>query len=202
MATTATGSGTTGSGTRRATALPPAERRAAIVEAVGPLLREHGAAVTTRQIAEAAGIAEGTIFRVFADKDELLGAAVDDALDTSDLEAALGAIPADLPLDARITAAVDILQRRVTDVWQLLSALGPAGRRRARQPMADGPILDSAALTALFASADEALRIPPEAAARLLRALTLAMTHPMFAADATDPAEIAAVVLHGLVVEP
>ena len=42
-----------------------------IVAATLPLLLEHGELVTTRQIAEAAGIAEGTIFRVFADKDEL-----------------------------------------------------------------------------------------------------------------------------------
>ncbi len=56
---------------RRAESLPPDERRAMIIEAMLPLLLEHGEMVTTRQIAEAAGIAEGTIFRVFADKDEL-----------------------------------------------------------------------------------------------------------------------------------
>ena len=56
----------------RAAALPPEERRAAIIDAARPLLIEHGENVTTRQLADAAGIAEGTIFRVFADKDELL----------------------------------------------------------------------------------------------------------------------------------
>ena len=48
-----------------------------IIEAMLPLLLEHGEMVTTRQIAEAAGIAEGTIFRVFADKDELIAAVVE-----------------------------------------------------------------------------------------------------------------------------
>jgi len=60
--------------TTRATALPPDERRSMIVAATLPLLLEHGDRVTTKQIAEAAGIAEGTIFRVFADKDALIAA--------------------------------------------------------------------------------------------------------------------------------
>ena len=55
---------------KRATALPPEERRSMIVAATLPLLLEHGDRVTSRQIAEACGIAEGTIFRAFTDKDE------------------------------------------------------------------------------------------------------------------------------------
>jgi AcrR family transcriptional regulator len=65
---------------KRASALPPGERRSMIVQATLPLLLEHGEMVTTRQIADAAGIAEGTIFRVFADKDELIAAVLDAAL--------------------------------------------------------------------------------------------------------------------------
>ena len=52
--------------------MPPDERRDAIIDVVLPLLLEHGSDVSTRQIAEAAGIAEGTIFRVFPDKAALL----------------------------------------------------------------------------------------------------------------------------------
>ena len=64
----------------RATALPPSERRAEIIAATLPLLLAHGASVTTRQIAEAAGIAEGTIFRVFPDKESLIEAVVEPRL--------------------------------------------------------------------------------------------------------------------------
>ena len=47
--------------TRRAPALAPEDRRAALVEVTLPLVLEHGRAVTTAQIAEAAGVAQGTI---------------------------------------------------------------------------------------------------------------------------------------------
>ena len=55
--------------TPRAAPLPPDERRRRLVEATLPLLVEHGRGVTSRQIAEAAGVAEGTVFRAFESKD-------------------------------------------------------------------------------------------------------------------------------------
>ncbi|HYD08975.1 MAG TPA: helix-turn-helix domain-containing protein, partial [Acidimicrobiales bacterium] len=78
----------------RAPALPAEERRRAILDATLPLLIERGSAVSTKQIAEAAGIAEGTIFRVFPDKDSLVRAAVELAFDPEPTEQALAAIDA------------------------------------------------------------------------------------------------------------
>src|SRR6186997_786846 len=100
----------------RATALPPSERRAEIVAATLPLLLAHGSSVTTRQIAEAAGIAEGTIFRVFPDKERLIEAVVEAAFDTRAVDEALARIPATLPLEDRLVAAVDILRRRFAEI--------------------------------------------------------------------------------------
>src|SRR4051812_36040095 len=80
---------------KRASAMAPEERRSMIVAVALPLLLEHGDRLTTRQIAEAAGIAEGTIFRVFSDKDEVIAAVMEAALDQEPLETALGAIPTD-----------------------------------------------------------------------------------------------------------
>lgn len=60
--------------------MSPDERREMIVAAALPLLVEHGAVVSTAQIAKAAGIGEATIFRSFADKNELLDACVAAAL--------------------------------------------------------------------------------------------------------------------------
>ena len=64
--------------------MAPDDRRRAIVDAVVPLLLAHGDDVTTKQIADAAGIAEGTIFRVFPDKPALLMAAAAETMNPSD----------------------------------------------------------------------------------------------------------------------
>src|SRR4051794_1250967 len=132
---------------QRATALPPEERRSTIVAAALPLLLEHGDRVTTRQIAEAAGIAEGTIFRVFADKDEIIVAVIDAVLDPAPLDAALAAIPSERGFDETLVAAAVIMQQRVLDTWRLISAVGTRFHDTTRRPMAD-----SDALTRVFAN--------------------------------------------------
>jgi AcrR family transcriptional regulator len=178
---------------RRATALPPDERRSMIVAATLPLLLEHGDRVTSRQIAEAAGIAEGTIFRVFADKDEIIVAVIEAALDQQPLEDALGDIPEGIPFEARLAAAVVIMQQRVINVWQVMSSVGTRFHEITRRPMAD-----SDALVRLFESARSEIAVEPRAAARLLRALTLSTTHPMLAGEARSPEELVQLFLHGV----
>src|SRR5438270_5434192 len=127
--------------TSRATALPADERRSMIVAATLPLVLEHGDRVTSRQIAEAAGIAEGTIFRVFADKDEVIAAVVEAALDPAPLEAALTDIPEGLPFADGLAAAVVIIQQRVIDIWRLVSSVGTRFHEMTRRPMTDSDAL-------------------------------------------------------------
>jgi AcrR family transcriptional regulator len=178
---------------KRATALPPDERRSMIVAATLPLLLEYGDRVTSRQIAEAAGIAEGTIFRAFADKDEVIAAVVEAALDPEPLEAALTAIPADLALEDGLAAAIVIMQQRVIDIWRLVSSVGTRFHEMTRRPMPD-----SGALVRMFEANRARITVEPIVAARLLRALTLSTTHPMLAGEPRTPDELVQLFLHGV----
>jgi AcrR family transcriptional regulator len=187
----------------RATALPPSERRAEIIAATLPLVLAHGAAVTTRQIAEAAGIAEGTIFRVFPDKESLIAAVVESAFDTASTDAALAAIDPVLPLGNRLVAAVDILRRRVADIWQLRTALGMmqmSGRTPGTKEPQRAP--DLTTLATVFDADRDRIRRPPLEAAHLLRGLTIASTHPALILDEPlSSEEIVTLFLDGVRVE-
>ncbi|HEY5011895.1 MAG TPA: helix-turn-helix domain-containing protein [Acidimicrobiia bacterium] len=176
---------------KRASALPADERRSMIVAATLPLLIEHGDRVTSKQIAEAAGIAEGTIFRVFADKDEVIAAVVESALDPEPLEAALAGIARDLSFEDGLAAAIVIMQQRVIDIWRLVSSVGT--RFHTRRPMAD-----SDALVRMFEAHRSEITVEPIVAARLLHALTLSMTHPMLAGEPRQPNELVHLFLHGV----
>jgi AcrR family transcriptional regulator len=181
----------------RAAPLPPSERRAAIVAATLPLLLVHGSAVTTRQIAEAAGIAEGTIFRAFPDIESLLQATVDAAYDPAQVAKELEAIGGAGSLERRLVQAVRILQTRLTSMWQLMSITG-LPKHAARGTTVERP--DVAALIAIFEPDRHRLRRNPAAAAQLLRGLTLAGTHPALTADgaAMPPEEIVSLLLDGM----
>jgi AcrR family transcriptional regulator len=179
--------------TKRATALPPDERRSMIVAATLPLLLEHGDRVTSRQIAEAAGIAEGTIFRAFADKDEIISAVIEAALDPEPLEAALTDIPRDLAFEPALAAAVVIMQQRVIDTWRLVSSVGTRFHEMTRRPM-----VDSDALVRMFEANRAQITVEPIVAARLLRSLTLSTTHPMLAGEPRTPDELVQLFLHGV----
>jgi AcrR family transcriptional regulator len=164
-----------------------------IMDAAVPLILARGELVTTQEIARAAEIAEGTIFRVFDSKDALVEAVIDRAMDPVPLEAAIGSVERGLDLEAAVIEVVGILQKRVLEAWRLLSSVGPRFHRGPGR----GPV-DSPALAALFDGYRSELEVAPEEAARHLRSLTFAMTHPMLTAHRAQPAEVAHRFLHGV----
>jgi AcrR family transcriptional regulator len=192
--------------------MPLEDRRAALISATEPLLEQFGRDVSTRQIAEAAGVAEGTIFRAFATKDELIDAVVDEVFDEARTRDAVAAVDPALPLEERLVAAVTILQDRTRRVFALFHALrlrpgwaggdGHAGRH-GRDSVHDRQRRDHEAmeqvLIALIGPDADRLRVPPDEAVTVLRASVFALTHPLLGDERlARPGRIVDLVLRGV----
>ncbi|QLH19857.1 TetR/AcrR family transcriptional regulator [Streptomyces sp. Rer75] len=193
---------------RRAPAMDPDQRRKMIVAAALPLVVEYGAAVTTAKIARAAGIGEGTIFRVFPDKDTLLAACVAEATRPDDAVAHLEAIDLDQPLTTRLTEAAEVMRGHMTRIGAL-AATGRLERRPPGESAEGGGLPDReaglaaprAALAALLEPDRESLRLAPE---RLADSFQLLL---MFAgrSGVNDPLttdELVDLFLHGALTGP
>ncbi|MDT7726969.1 MAG: hypothetical protein QOI21_3545 [Actinomycetota bacterium] len=185
--------------------MSPEDRRKMIVRAVLPLVMEHGAAVTSSQIARAAGIGEGTIFRAFKDKDELLDNCLLEALKPDDALTAIAEIPLDQPLQERLVEAAETLDahlQRMSSLMAAMHASGHSGQRgRDKSTRRGGRRESMAAMRAgmvhLFEPEKDKLRLPAEQLASVF--LSLLFTHSRMSTDEGDPTkhEIIDVFLNG-----
>jgi AcrR family transcriptional regulator len=173
--------------------MPPEERRTMIVAATVPLLLEHGEMVTTRQIADAAGIAEGTIFRAFPDKDSLITAAIEAILDREPLERAFAEIDPGVDFEEALRQAVALIQERSIRVWRLASAVGPRFHDASRKGFTISP-----GLTDLCKAHRNELAVVPAEAAQILHSITVALSHPTLTDRPMKPAKVVQRFLHGV----
>jgi len=180
----------------RARPMSPEDRRAAMIQAVIPLLKEHGRDVSTRQIAEACGVAEGTVFRAFKDKESLITAAIETYFDPLPFRAAIDGVDRDLPVEDKLRAVLALLRDRFAGVIGFMSAL----RMTDRPPIPArtggewlGHIQD------LFEPNRDELGVPVETVGYYLRLVAFASAIPPFNTPHTfGEDELLALVTHGV----
>ena len=113
-------------------------------------------------------------------------------MDPEPTERELAAIDRSLTFEDQLVDAVRIIQHRMNNIWRLLSSIGETSAPRT-------PPTDLVGLADIFRAEQQQLRTDPVTAARQLRALTLALTSPMFfAGKPLAPDEIVTLLLDGI----
>ena len=182
----------------RARPLSVEERQASIIDAVIPLLAVHGRDLTSRQIAEAAGIAEGTIFRAFGDKDSLITAAVAKFLDPGPLRRELKAIDPALPLDEKVLRIITLMQNWFGDIFRIMALVGHEHPPHATQRKVYAEIIAE-----VLAPELDRLNWPAVRIAQVIRLVAFSASFPQLN-DGVEftPGELTAVVLYGIAGHP
>lgn len=149
------------------------------------LLVEHGASTTTRLIAEAAGVAEGTIFRHFRDKRELYRAVAENIFDPVRTDESITeVVEGKARIEDKLRAVIDLFaassQRNLLVMMAVRSALleqpDPHDAQQHGPPKfvvdANKALIDNLARL-VFEPHENELRLPPRKAALVLRSLTV-----------------------------
>jgi len=188
--------------------MSPEQRREMIIKAALPLVTAHGGAVTTQQVARAAGIGEATIFRVFADKEALLDAVMAEALRPDTVLAELATISLDQPLADRLIEASDALKAHMDRLGAVVGALMASGHpRRPGEPRSadqsgagcrpDTSMAEQhEALAELFVPEADQLRLPPDRLAGAFLGLLFSRQRPVAGETLSTP-ELIDLFLHG-----
>jgi AcrR family transcriptional regulator len=117
--------------------LAPDARRAAIIDAALPLLADRGPAATSAEIAKAAGIAQGTIFHVFGDKQNLIDAAVRHLMDLDPLLTEIERLRSGRSLQGRLAACADVLTAHLVRAMPVIMKCGMPEDHDAKDHLAE-----------------------------------------------------------------
>lgn len=175
-----------------------------IIAAALPLVAEYGTAVTTSKIARAAGIGEATVFRVFADKDELLDACMIEAMRPDHAVTEIASIPLDQPLADRLTEAADALSAHLARMGAVAGALHSSGHRGGERAAGARPQPGSReasmeligdAIADLFESDEATLRLPAAQVSKVFLGLLFARSAVL------STSQLVEVFLHGAIEE-
>ena len=198
--------------------MDPDDRRDALIEVFVRLAHREGRNPTTSEIAQEAGVAEGTIFRVFPTKEVLEQAAVPAAFCPAPVRRRIAAIDPEGSLRDRLVDFTRIMQMRFTEVFGLMGALGltqppnrgphqacyDAGRHlrghadEEEHVAAHQPLLE--AVHELLVHDEDQLVVPGADVVHRIRLLTFSGSHPGIAdGKVLTPEEIVDTVLFGLV---
>jgi AcrR family transcriptional regulator len=183
----------------RARPLAPEDRRIAILDAVIPLLKERGRSVSTKQMAEAAGVAEGTLFRAFGDKESIFGAALAREFDPEPFRDKLRAIDPDEPTEDKVRRLVSLFIERFRGVIGLAIAMAAEQR-----PPSEADFRESTwfqVVGQIFRPGE--LAVPNETLAYYVRLLAFGTAIPAFSAEHPFTVdELADLVLRGVLPTP
>jgi AcrR family transcriptional regulator len=191
--------------------MAPEDRRQAIVEATTQLVLDFGPEVSTRQIADACGLAEGTLFRVFESKRDILKAVVEHIIDPAVIIDEIHSLDEGLSLPeviAGLVAAVDSASQRIRSVMAALhSQMGgdrPAGPPHAKDHdkfIERHTQLGNAMASVLSPHADQ-LRVDAEVGAAFIQTSVFASGIPMLGTRIADRTILTDLLVHALVKEP
>jgi AcrR family transcriptional regulator len=196
----------------RASATSPDDRRKAIAQAILPVLAVRGRESSPRERAGAAGIAEGTIFRVFPDKRSLMLAAAQEAINPADGAAewqeamqSLGSLREKVVVAAQ--RVLDRMRMTMSVMFAVRRHLGSHEELHKHDKKHFGPpqfVLDAQAelhrrLTGIFEAHRDELAVDPEVAAVALRSLIFGASRPELGmAPALSAEQIADLLLSGV----
>lgn len=175
------------------------DRRAQILDAVVPVVLERGLAVTSKQLAEAAGVAEGTLYKSFGDKESLLRALVaregrrgDDATAWLQSGGADGATLHELVEGIAIRGIAQYGRQ-----FRLFQMLGALMQHPTGEELAEWERMLDPWIAALAERGDE-LGLAPDRAASILRMLVVAASHEGGWGVAMPADDVCRVFLHGV----